>query len=66
MVSATCLVEKAGLDSRVVSGRSIPNILRWRRRFYIVLAVNPQALHHLKGMLLIFVPVRVRGFEERS
>ena len=59
-------VQKAGLDSRVTPSCPIPHILSWWRRLDIVLAVNPHALHHLKGMLLVLIRVGVRGFEERS
>ena len=36
------------------------------RRLDIVLAVNSQTLDDLKGVMLAFIRVGMRGFEERS
>ena len=59
-------VQEAGLDSRIASCCPIPHIPGRGCRLNIVLAVYPQALHHLKGILLVLIRVGVRGFEERS
>ena len=59
-------IQEAGLDSWVAPCYRISRILGRRRRVDIVLAVNPQALRHLKSVLLVYVRVRVRDFEQRS
>ena len=58
-------IQEAGLDSRIASGCRVPRILSGRHRLSIVLAVNPQPLNNLQGVLLMLIRVGLRGFEER-
>ena len=61
-------IQEAGLDTGIAPARGRPRIwdIRGRRRWlYIVLAVQPEPLDDLKGVLFVLIYVRVRGFEER-
>ena len=58
-------IQKAGLDTGIAPHSRISRILSHWRKLHIVLTVYSQALDYLKGVLLMFVRVGVRGFEER-
>ena len=57
-------VQEPGLYPRIGPGSRSSVLSRWRR-FNVVLAIHPQPLDDLKGVLLMLVCVGVRGFEER-
>ena len=59
-------VQEAGLYSRVGPGSARSSVLTRWRQLDVVLAIHPQPLDDLKGVLLMLVYVGVRGFKERS
>ena len=66
MIEASGPVQEAGLNAGVAPGSCVSRVLGWWCRLDIVLAVQPQALDDLDGVLLVLICVGVRRFEERS
>ena len=56
--------QESGLDAWVPLRSRIFRALSRRRRLGIVLAVHSQTLNDLYGMLLMFIRVGIRSFEE--
>ena len=56
--------QESGLDAWVPPRSRIFRALRWWRRLGIVLAVQPQPLNDLDSVLLVFIRVGIRSFEE--
>ena len=65
-VLTTGPIQEAGLDSRIAPYRGVSRILGRRRRLEVVLAIQPESLNDINGVLLVGHQVRVRGLEERS
>ena len=66
MLEASSPVQEAGLNAGVALGSCVSRVLGCWCRLDIVLAVQPQSLDDLDGVLLVLICVSVRGFEERS
>ena len=52
MIEAAGHIQEAGLEARVAPGCGSSRVLRWLRRFGILLAIHPQPLHDLDHVLL--------------
>ena len=61
-----CPIQESSLDAGIGPGRGRSSVLAGWRWLDIVLAVQPEPLDDLKGVLFVLIYVRVRGFEERG